>query len=274
MWPQALLLIPWFKLEPIALPFLESVKIQPFGLLAALAIVVGGHFARQRAAQLGVSEDTLTTFLTWTTGVGLVSAYVLNAVMYSPGELLEALGEPRKLFSRYWGLSSYGGFAGGTLTAFVLCWRRRLPLAALADVWCYAIAFAWVFARMGCFVVHDHPGVASDFFLAVDDYDLKGVARHDLGLYEVLWSLVVAPLFYVLARRGARKGTFVLAIALLYGPLRFGLDFLRVSAAEGGDSRYLGLTPAQYFSLALTLFGVVFAMRFLSRGRREQAALI
>jgi phosphatidylglycerol:prolipoprotein diacylglycerol transferase len=268
------LLIPWFRLEPLAipLPWAGELRIQPFGVLAAVAILVGVRFARLRARQLGVGERDLIDFLTWTTAVGLASAYVLNAVLYHPQELLAAAREPSRLLSRYWGLSSYGGFLGGTLTAIVFIRRRGLPLTPLADVWCFAIPFAWIFARTGCFVVHDHPGAVSDFWLAVDRYGGSGPPRHDLGLYEVLWSLGVAPLFFWLARRPRPAGFFVGLLLLLYGPMRFGLDFLRIAEAEGGDARYLGLTPAQYFSLAITILGVLLIRARVGRGAPPSSA--
>ena len=249
------LLIPWFKLEPwsVPLPLVGDIAIQPFGVLAVIAIWVGMHFAKLRATQLNLPDQALSDFVTWTTGVGLISAYVLNALMYHPQELLAALADPPKLVARYWGLSSYGGFIGGTVAAVILCRRRGWPLSPFADVWCFGIPFAWFFARMGCFVVHDHPGVQSDFFLAVDNYDGQGVARHDLGFYEVLWAAAVAPYFWLLARRPRRVGFFVTAVVLAYAPLRFCMDFLRVPDLQGGDSRYLALTPAQYFSALLTI---------------------
>jgi len=263
------LLIPWFKLEPVSLPvpWLGHVDIQPFGVLAAIAILVGARAAAVRARQLALPEQQLSDFLLWTTLVGLVGAYTLNAVMYHPQELLEALAEPRRLSSRYWGLSSYGGFLAGTLAAIVFCRRRGIALLPLADVWCFAIPAAWIFARAGCFVVHDHPGVASDFLLAVDDYDGGGIPRHDLGLYEVLWAIAVTALFFRLKRAARPAGFYLALVPLLYGPFRFSLDFLRAGPELGGDVRYLGLTPAHYFSLVLTGIGLWLWLRGVTAAR-------
>lgn len=84
----------------------------------------------------------------------------------------------------------------------------------------------------------------------------RGLPRHDLGLYEVLWSLPVAALFYALSRRPRRPGLFLALIPLLYGPVRFLLVFLRATPIDGGDVCYLGLTPGQSASLALTGIGL------------------
>jgi phosphatidylglycerol:prolipoprotein diacylglycerol transferase len=173
--------------------------------------------------------------------------------------------DPRRLFERWYGLSSYGGFIGGALAAVWFARRRGLSLLALGDAWCFAFPFAWVFARLGCFIVHDHPGIPSTFFLAVDDYDGRGVARHDLGLYEALASMPLAAWFWFRSHRRQVTGSYLALVASCYGPVRFGLDFLRAPRSDGGDIRFFGLTPAQYLSLALGCVGVVLALRL----RRE-----
>jgi phosphatidylglycerol:prolipoprotein diacylglycerol transferase len=267
------LLIPWFQLEPwhVPLPWGGTLALHAFGVLAAIAIIVGSHFAQRRAAQLDLSRRLIDDFVTWTTLYGIVAAYALNIAMYEPEALAEIARDPSLLVRRWYGLSSYGGFIGGTLAALIFARKRGASLIALGDAWCYAIPFAWIFARLGCFVVHDHPGQVSDFFLAVDNYQRRGLPRHDLGLYEVLWSLPVAALFYSLGRSPRRPGTYLALIPLLYGPVRFALDFLRATPIDGGDVRYLGLTPGQYASLALTLIGILLCERTF---RVRQAARI
>jgi phosphatidylglycerol:prolipoprotein diacylglycerol transferase len=257
-----MLLIPWFKLEPwrIALPF-GTVKVQPFGVLAALAMLVGAHFAQRRARELRLPDEVMGEFLTRTTFYGLIAAYLLNIAMYSPEEVWAIAREPSLLFTRWYGLSSYGGFIGGALAAVWFARRRRLSLLALGDAWCFAFPFAWVFARLGCFSVHDHPGVASTFFLAVDDYDHSGIARHDLGLYEALASVPLAVCFWLRSHRRQATVSYLALVLCYYGPVRFALDFLRATASDGGDIRYLGLTPAQYLSLALACAGARLALR-------------
>lgn len=256
------LLIPWFKLEPLSIG--PVLKLQPFGLLAAVAALVQAQLATRRATQLGIERELLASFLTRVTLVGVVSAYVLNIVLYSPAELIEIARQPTRLLERWYGLSSYGGFIGGALTAAWFAQRRRVSLLALGDAWCFAFPFGWFFARLGCFTVHDHPGVASDFFLAVANYNGSGVARHDLGLYEVLWAVPVALAFWRCSQQRRATGFYLSSLLCLYGPARFALDFLRADEASGGDIRYLGLTPAQYLSLAVTAIGGVLWLRLAS----------
>ncbi len=98
-----------------------------------------------------------------------------------------------------------------------------------ADVALQAFVVAWIFGRLGCAVVHDHPGARTSFFLGVRFAD--GV-RHDLGLDEFLFTvLVLFPLIPILPRSrfGKVPGIHLLAVIALYAPARFALDFLRVT---------------------------------------------
>ena len=103
-------------------------------------------------------------------------------------------------------------------------------------------------------------GKVTDFPLAVADYRFGTPpfdARHDLGFYEVLFSLAIIGLFVWLESRKRRPvGFYCVLLPLLYAPVRFFLDFLRAAPLEGGDVRYGGLTPAQWSSIAMVVVGL------------------
>lgn len=265
------LLIPWFKLQPwaIPIPFIDkTLDLQPFGLLVALGILFGSRVAEWHGERNDVPRQAVADFLLYTIAIGLVSAVVLNVVFYEPHKIADMLaGE-----FHYPGLSSYGGFIGGIGAAFLFRHRKRMAIFVLGDIWCYAFPFAWLFGRSGCFVVHDHPGMVSNFVLAVDNYNLEGQPRHDLGFYEVLWSAAVIALFLVLGQKRRKRGFYMALLPILYAPIRFFLDFLREVPANGGDVRYAGLTPGQYASLAFTVVGVAVALR-VARGPEVQLYL-
>jgi phosphatidylglycerol:prolipoprotein diacylglycerol transferase len=267
------LLIPWFELKPWEIPFplIHTLKLQPFGLLVAIGILLGSRMAEWRAEKTGVPRQVVADFLVYTTVIGLVSCYFLNALFYKPEDLLAIVKDPTQLWKKYLGLSSYGGFIGGVGAALWFRHKKKMSLFVLGDIWCFAFPFAWVFGRSGCFSVHDHPGLASNFFLAVDNYGGEGIARHDLGLYEVLWSLFAIGLFLILVRKPRKRGFFMALLPIIYAPVRFFLDFLRETPEHGGDVRYFGLTPGQYGSLLFLLVGIIIAVRV---ARKPEAQLM
>ncbi len=247
---SALLFIPWFKLEGINIPGTQ-IGIQPFGVLVAIGVLAGARVSEWRAKRLGLKHDLVADGIAHIVISGFLLGHIFDVVTYYPEKILEA---PWELLMPWKSLSSYGGFFGATLGGLFWRWRRGFPLTPVMDQVGFGMPLGWFFGRMGCFVVHDHPGSITDFPLAVNNYQYPGLPtapRHDLGLYEVIWSAAVMLLFLWLDRKPRPYGFFMGWIAILYAPVRFGLDFLREV-----DRSYYGLTPAHYSSVFALGLGI------------------
>jgi phosphatidylglycerol---prolipoprotein diacylglyceryl transferase len=245
---------------------------------------VGTSITTRRAEKLGYDLVQLNSFVTWM----LVSAFALSHVL---DELFyhwdDVVAHPLSLLMLWQGLSSFGGFVGAVVG--VLLWkyfvidgrtvRRReqpAPILPFADLVLSVLPLGWMFGRAGCSVVHDHKGaratvdtlVAVAYPLGPGDGTVTRVGfiefihghdpRFDLGFLELLFTIVLAASFALTWRRRLPVGSYVIATALAYAPVRFAMDFLRIPETQpGGDTRYAGLTPAQYGCIALFVFGVV-----------------
>jgi len=246
-------MIPYFALREI--PIGGGCSIAVFGTLVALGIFAGAWFAERNARRMGVSERELPGAILSAVVPGLILAHLVALVQagwidrWSPRALLE-----------FWnGMSSFGGFAGALLGLTVYYRRTRRSWLPMADLLAQSLVIGWVFGRLGCTLVHDHIGRPSEFVLAVRFSDGP---RHDLGLYELLYTiLVLVPAVVALNRRPRPPGTSVAVLALLYAPARFLLDFLRQTDLPGADVRYLGLTMAQYGCIVLAGIGIALPVR-------------
>ena len=241
-------LISWFVLPSLTLgPF----TLQSFGLLSAAGILLGMQVAARVARRDGLDPTVVLDFSVIAVAGGLVGGHLVHLIFYHP----EELADPIRILKVWEGLSSMGGLAGAILTAAIWFRRRGLRFGPFGDAYALGLAPGWGVARLGCYSVHDHPGVRSDFLLAVD---FPGGPRHDLGLYEAILLFALAGLLVVLRRRGQLKGRLLPLLAILYGLGRFLLDFLRARPGDlvYADGRQLGLTFAQWFSLGLLAWGV------------------
>ena len=248
----------------------HEVPIQTFGMLVATGVVLGTRIAEHQAMRRGLHPAYVSDFATHVVVIGFISCYILNGVFYETETLLEILEDPSLLFKKWLGLSSFGGFIGAALGIFVWKKRRKLPVLHLSDVVAWVFPFGWIFGRLGCFVVHDHPGAQTTFFLGVENWEgQEGVIRHDLGLYEVFWSITVFSIFWSLRnRKDLPTGFFVALLPLLYTPYRFGLDFLRATDVSNPDTRFLGLTPGHYASIGFFLFSLAFLSWVRKQGQQ------
>ncbi len=280
--------------------------IHPFGLLVATGVLIGIWLATKRARSLGYDVDRLNSFITWMLVCGFIGGHVLDEIFYHPRVIID---DPIEIILLYKSLSSFGGFIGAFIGIVLwkyfwfdsnfpghpwLSWigriRRRTkaqPILPLADLILSVFPVAWVFGRMGCSSVHDHPGALANpgAFLAVEfprgfppdaspEYVAKTFAgprssfgpfieflhgdlpRYDLGLLEMLFTLCLASLLALTWSKKVRVGTYIVATAVTYGPVRFMMDYLRITDGVNADPRYGGLTPAQWCCLALTIFGL------------------
>lgn len=238
-------MIPYFEVDPLQL---GPVTIHPFGVTAALAMIFGLWYARRVAEREHGWGTTLMDMAPWFLVTGLLFAHLVSLVFYFPDRIRD---------EEFWtfvnitsGLSSFGGLFGGALGAYIFIRRHALPVLPWLDILCRGFALGYVFGRAGCSIAHDHPGLPTDFILAMPYPARDGFPaglRHDVGFYEFLFWVVLFVVFVFLGRRRRPDGFYAALFIVAYTPVRFGLDFLRVN-----DPTYAGLTFAQW-SCLLTL---------------------
>ena len=163
--------------------------IHPFGILVATGVLIGIWLATRRARFMGYDVDRLNSFITWMLVCGFIGGHVLDEIFYHPHEVKE---DPLSLLMLWKSLSSFGGFIGAFIGIVLwkyywfdskfpghpwLSWvgriRRRSktqPILPFADLILSVFPVSWVFGRLGCSSVHDHPGALAQpgAFLAVE----------------------------------------------------------------------------------------------------------
>ncbi len=268
------------------------VTIHAFGVLVAASVITGWKLVVGRCRRKGLDAELCEDLLVYVFCTGFLVAHLYSVIAYFPRE---AWKDPVILLRVWENISSFGGILGGVLGLWLFFrFIRRETGAArrlqYLDAIAYAFPFAWAIGRLGCTVAHDHPGVLTSFPLAVSlnsaqaqayiasayqgagrfaelppAAELRNLGFHDLGWYEFLYTLlVIVPVFLLLDRKPHRDGFFVAAFLLLYLPVRFFLDFLRLS-----DARYHGLTPGQYAVAAVFLGALLWAAALSPRGGRS-----
>ena len=237
-------MLPYIELTTLSL---GPITIYVWGTMVALGIAIGLWVAGKRAEKLGLDRNLVYDLGVWTVTAAFVGARIGHSFFYDWGTTIR---DPLEFF-RVWhvGFSIMGGFIVAIITAVWYLRRHQ------ADVWCYADATIFGLpiglgiGRIGCFLIHDHPGTASDFFLAVQYPD--GVSRLDHGLLLSINGFLMALVFWWMSRRKLPVGAYLTVFAFWYGSVRLWLDFYRIA-----DARFWGLTPAQYVAVALVAAGL------------------
>ncbi|MFH2063476.1 MAG: prolipoprotein diacylglyceryl transferase family protein [bacterium] len=243
-------MIPYFAYHSLPL---GPVDIQVWGLFVsaglAAALLVARHELHRSRLPLGTLYD-LAAYL-------LLPAIVMSRVLYILLYDFAAAADPWS-WLELWrgGMSSFGGYVGAALGLWAFRRRHRVDLGPYVEALAYAFPLGYGIGRLGCFFIHDHPGIMSASWLAVA---YPGGPRLDLGLLLSVFGFALFGAFAVLKRRGVGlsvRRIFLPLLLVSYGAARFGLDFLRAWDGPVVDQRFLLLTPAQYGAAVLVVIGL------------------
>jgi phosphatidylglycerol:prolipoprotein diacylglycerol transferase len=263
----------------VTIPSIEigSERLTAFDMLVALAVIVGVIVGDRRAKKIGLNPRVIADVAIWAVLTGFMVSHWVAMFAYSKPAFTWA--EWYQIFFFWNGMSSLGGFIGGAM-GFIAYFRfKKIPLWPYANAAVYGFTFAWIFGRLACSVAHDHPGLPTDFFLAVDfpattcpNPPIEGAApchaypagpRFDLGFHEFLWAIALSTFFFIRRNKPTFAGYHCAVFLIAYTPIRFINDFLRTA-----DVRYPegGLTPGQYITLALLPVGICLFVTLRKRG--------
>jgi len=218
--------------------------IHMFGVLVAIGVIVGDRIVVTQGTKRGLEAQDVRFLNARIVIGGFIMAHLVSVIFYFPERIKE---NPLVLLNVWSGLSSFGGFLGALIAFVYYTKREKIDRLLYADSVALGLSVGWIFGRTGCFTAHDHPGRHTSFFLSVRYPDGP---RHDLGLDELLFTILMTAILFTYARKPRPPGRVIGLAALMYAPIRFGLDFLRATDVARPDQRYAGLTPAQWACLA------------------------
>ena len=241
-----------------SIKIIGPLKIHPFGAFVAVALLLGYWLVMGRAKKTGLDVQVAADASLWAVSIGFVISHLFWAILYNHHLIRE---NPLLLIMVWKGISSYGGFFGGTFGGWIYLRRKGIRPLPYLEAILFGFVPAWAVARLGCTTAFDHPGRKTDFFLGMADG--SGIVRHNLGLYEAMWTIVIVAILYALREYRPFRAFHVALVFLLYAPVRFFFDSLRID-----DRTYLGFTPGQYFSVIVTGIGIY----LLVKGIRTQNA--
>ncbi|HBK34760.1 MAG: Prolipoprotein diacylglyceryl transferase [Candidatus Uhrbacteria bacterium GW2011_GWE2_40_58] len=231
--------------------------IQSWGFMVALGILTATFAASRLAKTRGLQSDSIWNLTTWVILGAFVFGRLFHILFY---DLSFFMQNPWEVFAIWHGgLSITGGFLGAALVGIIYLKRKRLDVWSFTDTAIFGLPLGLWIGRIGCFLIHDHPGKPTNFFLGVRYPD--GIVRHDHGLYLSLNGLLMFLVFLMLAKRKVQTGTYMIVFLIWYGMVRFVLDFYRATEGAIVDERYGHLTPAQYGSVIMIALGIFLAVR-------------
>jgi phosphatidylglycerol:prolipoprotein diacylglycerol transferase len=235
-----------FKIGPLTL--------QTWGVFVAVGFLVATWIAARRAKAKGLNPSMIWDMAFWIFTASIIGSRLFHAVFYEPQYYL---AHPLQIINPMRpGFAIMGGLLAGALVVWLFAAKKGLNFLEYADVLVWGLPWGCGIGRIGCFLIHDHPGTLSSFALAIKYPD--GQSRHDLGLYLSIVGFLIGIIFLIINRfshsslviRYSRPGFWLGSFLIVDGIARFLLDFLRTV-----DRRIVGLTPTQWLLILTTGLG-------------------
>ena len=237
--------------------------ISSFGAMMALGFLVGYWIALRRMKEEGLDPEDAANLL-----MVIMLGGVFGAKLYYAISFYLIYGDPfwASMFSRG-GLVFYGGFIGGGLAGYLGCKYWQVPPIPLANAACISLAVGQAIGRVGCFLVGDDYGSASDLPWAVafpNGLPPVHYPVHPTMLYETVWLLLGAGFLW---SRRMKSASLMGEFLIINGIGRFTIEFWRLNARVA-----FGLSEAQFIGLGLIVFGIALILRARSQDADPVAA--
>jgi phosphatidylglycerol:prolipoprotein diacylglycerol transferase len=220
--------------------------ISTFGLMLALAFLVGTWITSRRMGEEGLEPDATTLLL-----YVMIGGIVGSKLYFSIDAHLRTQEPFSQLLLSRSGITWYGGLIGATLLGALGCRIHGIPVKTFADCTAVAGPIGQAIGRVGCFLVGDDYGKETDLPWGVRfprGTPPTDEPVHPTQLYEIAWLLPVAGLLW--ARRHKSPFLFGEYVAL-NGLGRLVIEHWRVNPRVA-----LGLTEPQWIGIALIGLGM------------------
>ena len=231
-------------MDPVAFSVF-GFEIRWYGLLIAIAVLIGTLLATKEAKRKGIKEEAFLDLLIFAVPVAIIFArlyYVIFTWDYysqNPGQILNIRGG---------GLAIHGVIIGGILVALIFSKIRKINFWSIADAAAPSLILGQAIGRWGNFANSEAHGGPTDLPWGII---IDGVKVHPTFLYESIWNLLVFGFLLWYRRKFAnREGEIFLLYIILYSLARLFIEGLRT------DSLMLGqIRVAQLISLIAIVIG-------------------
>ena len=247
-------------IDPVAIS-IGPIKIYWYGIIIALAMLIGISLATKEAQKLGLEEDTMVDMALWAIPIGFIGArlyYVLfkwDYYIQNPSEIIAIWNG---------GIAIYGGLIAGGLAVYWFARRKKMTLTLLLDILAPSVLLAQSIGRWGNFINQEaHGGAVSRQFLEtlylpefiIEQMNINGTYYHPTFLYESLWSLLGFILLIILRNQKGllRRGEVALSYVIWYSFGRYFIEGMRTDSLWIGDI----MRVSQMLSLVLFISAII-----------------
>lgn len=245
--------------------------ISSFGAMMVIAFITGNLLLKRDVVKMGM-DGSVADELTFRAAIGGILGakiyYIIENILGDGSGLdnllglvdifmgiftfnLSRLADGIQNFGA--GMVFYGGFIGGLLAVTLFIRKHNLNWKSVADWMAPYLVLGHSIGRIGCFLVGDDYGRATDLPWGIafpNGAPPIDIPVHPTQLYEMIAYFII---FFILFNRRFKKrfqGEIMYIYMVLVGFARFFVEIIRL------NQKYFYLSGAQWISIILIVSGV------------------
>jgi len=242
-------------MDPVAFEVF-GMSIRWYGILMAVAMLVGSYLFIRFATKNGYKEDDLYDLII----VVLISA-VLGARLYYVAFNWGYYGNnlSQILNFRGGGMAIHGGVIFGLASGYIVTKIKKLNFYDLADYAAPGLILGQAIGRWGNYINQEAHGGPTNLPWAIT---IDGVKVHPTFLYESIWNMIVFGILLWFLNNRKFEGENFLLYGILYSAGRFFIEGMRTDSLMLGSFRV-----AQLISIAIIIVfgGIILYKRSKTR---------
>ncbi|MFH1460476.1 MAG: prolipoprotein diacylglyceryl transferase [Candidatus Omnitrophota bacterium] len=222
--------------------------VYSYGFMVALGTLIATFLAARHGARNGIDFDDIVDLIFWVVVWGLIGGRLLY-VFLNMTDYRDNFFEILKIYKG--GLVFHGSLIFGLISALVFIKQHQLSFFKVMDLVILYVPLAHAFGRIGCFLNGCCFGRPAGFGWGVI-FPHHFIRVHPTQIYSALLLLAIFIILLVIDRKKKFNGEIFCAYLILYGLMRFFIEFLR------GDNPVVisFLSLFQFISIFLFFLGV------------------
>lgn len=244
-------------IDPIAF-HIGPLAVHWYGIAYAssLLISIGILILLNKKRPVFKDNNQIFDFLFWIFLIGVLIGGRLGYVLFY--NLPYYIDYPTKIFAPWeGGMSFHGGMIGAALVAYFLAKRNKIDLLSMTDLLAVPAGLVTALPRIANFINLELYGRVIESaqwkWMGVDFGD--GLLRYPSQLFQSAGAVVLFLILLFIFSRESKKGVLTLSYFILYGIIRFILEFWREPDVQVGFL-FNFFTLGQLLSLGMFLLGI------------------
>ncbi|MCJ7773434.1 MAG: prolipoprotein diacylglyceryl transferase [Desulfobacterales bacterium] len=246
-------------MNPVLLQ-IGPLAIRWYGVMIALACLVGLSMAKKEAERKKIGKDKIEDFFLYAI-IGAIIGARLYYIAFTDVSLIWM--NPLSVFAIWQGgLAIHGAILSGIMVAAFYTWRQNISFATFADTLAPSLILGQAIGRIGCFFNGDAHGFPTDLPWGVvyapespAGQMFPGQPLHPTQLYEMILNSLIFMVLWKLRKNLKIEGYLFIFYVILYSTARIFVEHFRADKLTYVSN----LSAAQ----SIGVFGIILGFIFL-----------